>query len=96
MITAQDGEIDKVLRYRVCARCYGDMRKVATDNRLWVAVCPACLDTWGGATISRRTAEMRGQRALAELWEVQANLPDLFPNPHKGKEAKIILSELGF
>jgi hypothetical protein len=91
-----DGEIDRFLRRRVCARCYGDLRKVPADDRKWEAVCLSCGDAWQGATISRKGAERRGQQALAELWEVKANLKDLFPNPHQNKPTRQILAELGY
>ena len=85
---AQDGIIDQWMRRRVCARCYGDLYKRPVENRMWEAYCPTCAEAWGGTTISRWTAEQRGQRALAELYEVKANLADLFPNPHRGKTVK--------
>lgn len=95
MITYLDGEIDRILRRRVCARCYEDLQKREAPGRTWEAYCANCGDVWGGRTISRWTAERRGQRALAEAWEVKANLRDLFPNPHKGRPAKELIRELG-
>lgn len=91
-----DGVIDKVIQRRVCARCYGDLVKQPAADRQWVAICPTCGDAWGGTTVSRKYAERLGQQAIAERAEVKANLPDLFPNPHSGKPAAQILSELGF
>jgi hypothetical protein len=34
--------------------------------------------------------------ALSEFHEVKENLPDLFPNPHKGKSIEELIKELGF
>lgn len=96
MAAYPDGMIDQVLARRVCARCYGDLAKRPADNREWDAYCPACGDAWGDATISRHSAEMRGQQALAEMLEVKYNLADLFPNPNKGKSQDQILGELGY
>ena len=89
-----DGAIDKFLARRVCARCYGEMRREPAENRNGIAVCPACGNAWGGATISRHTAERRGQKGLADLWEVKYNLRDLFPPVKRGE--KQTLKELGF
>jgi hypothetical protein len=91
-----DAEIDIFLRDRVCSRCYGDLSKRPADKRLWQAFCPTCGEAWGFTTIARSYAEKLGQRAMVELSEVRTNLPDLFPNPHKGKTDKQILAELGF
>lgn len=96
MNTYNDGEIDGVLRKRVCARCYGDLVKRPAPERKWEAVCLTCGEAWGGTTIARSTAERRGQRALAEALEVRQTLPDLFPNPHKGKSVAQLITELGF
>lgn len=95
MITFLDGEIDRVMRCRVCARCYGDLLKREAPGRTWEAYCPTCGEAWGGRTLSRWTAERMGQRALAEALEVRVTLADLFPNPHRGKTAEQILQELG-
>jgi hypothetical protein len=95
MITYLDGEIDRILRRRVCARCFEDLQKREAPGRTWEAYCPTCGDAWGGRHISRWTAERRGQRALAEALEVRVTLVDLFPNPHKGKPAEQILRGLG-
>lgn len=91
-----DGKIDQLLQRNVCARCYGELAKRPAANRLWEAHCPTCGEAWNGATIRRSTAEKRGQQALAELREVKTNLPDLFPNPNRGKTAQQLLSELGY
>ena len=82
-------------RDRVCARCYGQLqiRRVEGVDEVY---CPACGAAWGGTTILERTAEQRGQKAIEELWEVTSLLPDLFPNPHRGKTTSQILAELGF
>jgi len=95
MNTYTDAEIGRVIKRRVCARCYADLVQMPTENRTWKAVCPTCGDAWGGRTISRWTAERRGQRALAEALEVRVTLVDLFPSPHKGKSAEQILKEIG-
>ena len=91
-----DGEIDKYLQKHVCSRCYGDLQKFPADNRLWEAKCPTCGESWHGTTIRRSTAERRGQTALSEVHEVKENLPDLFPNPNKGKSKEELIKELGF
>ena len=91
-----DGEIDKIIRDHVCARCYSDLSKVPAPERTWQAVCLACGDAWHGATIHRSTAERRAQQAIAELGEVKFNLRDLFPNPHRGKSAELLLEEIGY
>jgi len=62
---------------------------------MWTAVCPTCGDAWGGRTISRYTAERRGQQGLAEAMEVKVNLRDLFPSPHKGRAVEELIQELG-
>jgi hypothetical protein len=95
MNTYHDGEIDRMLHRRVCARCYENLQKREAPGRTWEAYCPTCGEAWGGRHISRWTAEHRGQRALAEAWEVKANLRDLFPNPHQGREAEELIRELG-
>lgn len=89
------GYADMFASRRVCARCYGDLSVMPGDHRTWTAECPTCGDAWGYATISRAYAEQLGQRALAERREATENLPDLFPNPHKGKSPNQILKELG-
>ena len=91
-----DGEIEKFVRARVCARCYGDLRISEAPGRLWLADCPRCGTAWKGATVSRKYAEGLGQKGLAEAREVKANLPDLFPNVHRGKSTRQVLNELGF
>ena len=90
-----DAEIDRIIKHRVCSRCYGDLCKRPAPDRTWEAVCPSCGDAWGGTTISRFTAEMRAQRSMNESLEVRDTLADLFPNPHAGRPASDILSELG-
>ena len=95
MNTYNDGEIDRFIKRRVCARCYGDLVKMPAENRTWTAICPSCGEACGGRTISRWTAERRGQVALAEALEVRVTLADLFPNPHKGKSAEKLMNELG-
>jgi hypothetical protein len=89
----QDGQIDLFLRRRVCARCYGDLAKRPADNRMWQAYCPRCGDAWHGATISSKTAGRRGQAAIAELWEVKRNLPDLFPKSTNHRPSAEIVNE---
>ena len=93
--TFEDGEVDKFIQTHVCARCYGELMAVEAEGRKWTVVCRSCEDAWQGATITRRSAERRGQKALEESAEVKANLADVFPNPHKGKSAEQILKELG-
>jgi ribosomal protein L37AE/L43A len=95
-ILLPDGEIDQYLQRHVCSRCYGDLQKTPADNRLWEAKCPTCGEAWHGTTVRRSTAERRGQMALSESHEVKENLPDLFPNPHKGKSIEELIKELGF
>lgn len=89
-----DGQIDQFIARNVCARCYGDLVKVPAENRTWRAVCIPCGDAWGGATIRRTTAERRGQQAINEALEVRINLPDLFPNPHRGRRPAEIVAEM--
>lgn len=91
-----EGEIDLFVRRRVCARCYGDLEKRFGPGRNYITHCTACGDAWNGATVSRSYAEGLGQKALAELSEVKYNLPDLFPNPNRGKSASQLLAEMGF
>ena len=70
-----DTEIDRIIKHRVCSRCYGDLIKRPTQERKWTAECPSCGEAWGGTTISRFTAEKRGQRALNESLEVREQFP---------------------
>ncbi len=91
-----DGDIDAFIRDRVCSRCFGDLQKSPAPGRLWYATCGVCGKEWNYTTIARSTYERRVQQGLAEMGEVRANLPDLFPSPHKGKSDKEILKELGF
>jgi hypothetical protein len=95
MNTYTDAEIGRVLKRRVCARCYNDLVKRSAPGRTWEAYCPTCGEAWGGRHISRWTAERRGQRALAEALEVRVTLADLFPSKHKGKSAEQLMNELG-
>lgn len=99
--TFQDGEIDLFLRRRVCARCYGDLEKrnapnYSAHNHEYEAYCPECGNAWNYATVSKGYAEKLGQAALVQMNEVQHNLRDLFPNPHKGKSQSQLLAELGY
>ena len=95
-IILPDGEVDKFISRRVCSRCYGDLQKQPSNHRMWSVQCPACGDAWGYTTISRNTAVRMGQRAISERMDVEHNLPDLFPNPHKGKSEEQIKKELGY
>ena len=95
-ILLPDGEIDKYIQKNVCSRCYGDLQKFPAEDRLWEAKCPTCGEAWHNTTIRRNTAERRGQQALSDVMEVKTNLPDLFPNPHKGKTVEELNKELGF
>ena len=95
MATYTDAEIGRVLKHRVCARCYGDLVQMPAENRMWKAVCLSCGDAWGGRTISRWTAEQRGQQGLSEALEVKRNLAELFPNPHKGRPVEQLVREIG-
>lgn len=92
----QDGYVDLFIRRRVCARCYGDLAKQPAPNRKWYAICPVCQDAWHYTTISRRTAEMRGQQAILDYYEIRFNpaLADLFPLPWHSERK--ILAELGY
>ena len=94
MNTFTDAEIGRVLKHRVCARCFGDLVQMPAPNRTWTAECPSCGQAWGSRTVSRYTAERRGQRALAEALEVRVTLADLFPNRHKGRPAEQLVREL--
>jgi hypothetical protein len=96
MTAFSDAEIGRILKHRICARCYGDLAQMPAENRMWKAVCPTCGDAWGGRTISRGTAERRGQQGMVEAMEVKQNLVDLFPNPHKGRSREEPIEELGF
>lgn len=91
-----EGEIDLFLRRRVCARCYGDLEKQFGPGRNYITRCAECGYAWNGATVSRSYAERLGQQALGELAEVKHNLPDLFPNPNRGKSESQLLAEMGF
>jgi len=95
MSTYTDAEIGRFLKHRICARCFEDLQKREAPGRTWEAYCANCGDAWGGRTISRWTAERRGQRALAEALEVRVTLVDLFPSPHKGKSREQLMRELG-
>ena len=92
--TYADGEIDRVLTFRVCARCYGDLTKFPADGRMWQAKCLACGETWHGTTISRLTAEKMGQKALADYRDVRETLREFFPRAKKSVGEN--LAELGF
>lgn len=94
--TYTDEEIGRILKKRVCARCYGHLTQFPGPDRTWIVKCLQCGDAWGGTHISRYTAERRAARGLAEAQEVKQNLSDLFPNPNKGKSAKQLLEELGY
>jgi hypothetical protein len=101
--TFPDGEIDKFLQRRVCARCYGDLQKrpAADDspyNHSYEVFCPTCGDAWHYATISILTAEQRGSQAISELHEVTKTFrgTGIIPNPHEGKTQDQLLAELGF
>jgi len=94
--TLPDGDIDRFICRRVCARCYGDLVKRFAEDRAYEAVCPVCEGVWGYTTVSRKHAEGLGQKAIADYWRVRANLPDLFPNPVRGKSSAQILNSLGF
>lgn len=94
-----DGYIDLFLRRRVCARCYGDLasrpaKDYSPANHVFEAYCPNCEGAWHYATISVRYAERLGQQAIADLWDVKSNMPDLFPRVRMS-ESKI-LADLGF
>ena len=95
----QDGYIDLFVRRRVCARCYGDLssrpaQDYSPTNHVYEAYCPVCRDAWHYATISAKYAERLGQQAIADLWDVKINMPDLFPRIAMRPEK--ILSDLGF
>ena len=91
-----DGEIDRFVSNRVCARCYGDLTKFPAPDRAWHAICLNCMDAWRYSTISRRTAEMRGQQAIRDYLSIRFNpaLADLFPS--RNVSERQILVELGF
>ena len=91
-----DGEIDQFIQRRVCSRCYGELEKRPVEGRLYEAYCPECNGKWNYTTVSRSYAERLGQKALNEYMDVKGNMPDLFPNPHKGKTPEELLKELGF
>jgi len=89
------GEADQFIQRRVCARCYEDLiRRPVEDG--FLVYCPHCNDAWGSSTISRRSAEIKGQQALAENYEVRDNLRDVIPNPLSGKSQTDLLKDLGF
>lgn len=99
--TFHDGAVDQFIACRVCARCYGDLAKrnapdYSPENHNYEIYCPTCGDAWHYATVSKTYAEKLGQQAIAANWEIKANLPDLFPNPHHGKPAEQIIHELGY
>jgi hypothetical protein len=91
----QQGEVDIILRDRICARCYGHLLKRDVASNQYEVFCPKCGDEWGGATISKKYAERLGQKALIEYREVKVNLPDLF-NDKTGKSETDLLKDLGF
>lgn len=94
-LIVSETEYQGIVKYRVCARCYGDLRVDLAPERKYRISCPTCGDEWGSATVSRKYAAELGQQALAELHEVKANLRDLFPQQDYGSEAEI-LKALGF
>ena len=92
-----EGIVDQFIGRRVCARCYGELAKrTLKDTRDFEVYCPTCNGDWNYTTVSRHYAERLGQKALTELDAVKTNLPDLFPNPNKGKSAEELIKELGF
>jgi hypothetical protein len=86
--------IDGFIARRVCARCYGDLVPWPAPDHKWFAVCPRCEDIWHYATISRRTALLRAERAHAEYFEVRYSpaFRDLFPITRSERE---IFADLG-
>ena len=90
-----DAEIGRVLKHRVCSRCYGDLMKKPAENCMWTVECPDCKQAWGGTTVSRFTVEKREQQALADMLDVRVTLADLFPSPHAGKNQEQLMRELG-
>ena len=96
-----DGEIDSVIRNRVCARCYGhltlDADHDAPREYRWVARCLRCGNAWHGATVSRRYAENLAAQGRAEYDEILHNpdLQDILPPRPKQSEAEL-LRELGY
>jgi hypothetical protein len=93
----QDGEIDRFLSTRVCARCYNDLVKRPVANpRGWSATCHFCGDAWHYTTVSRRYAEQLGQQALSDHRTARDRFADIVPNVTQGKTPEQLLSELGF
>lgn len=97
----RDDEIDHIIRYRICARCYGhllkDVDRSAPIERRWLALCPVCGDAWHGAHISRLYYEKLLARGKSEYWEVVCNpdLKDILPTRPKPDPAQL-LKELGY
>ena len=89
-------EIGGFVSGRVCARCFGDLRKApGTKTFMWAIECPTCGDAWNFTTVSRKYAENLGQQALAEIGDATKRFADLLPaKPKRSKEQ--IMSELGF
>lgn len=94
----QEGIVDIYISRRVCARCYGELDKVATkdDRNFYQVFCPNCGDTWNFTTVSRGYAIKLGQEALSKYDEVHQNLSDLFPQRRSGKTPEELIRELGF
>ena len=94
IIGYQDGEIDKVIRSRVCARCYGRLDKRPIEGRRWAAICPVHGNIELIGHVSKSWAEHLGQQYIAEYWEVKENYPDLFGR-QEARQAGVVLQELG-
>jgi hypothetical protein len=92
-----DEHIGRIILFRCCARCYGHLVKYPAPERKWYALCPNCADAWHGAHISKRTAELIEQKALADYRDVINNpaLADILPVQEKHSEADL-LAELGY
>lgn len=91
----QDGEIDKVIQRRVCARCYGRLVKEPIEGRRWAAVCLVHGNVEKVGHVSKAWAEHLGQQYIAEYWEVKENYPNLFGN-QEHRQAEAITQELGY
>lgn len=98
-----DAEAERMIARRVCARCYGDLVAEPSPedkpgDHSYVVLCPDCRGAWNYATVSKGYASEIGQRAIASLWEVKRNLPDLFSNSPKRASSSEdqLMKDLGY
>lgn len=95
--TYSDERIGGIIRFRVCARCYGPLVKYPAPERRWYATCPDCGEAWHGAHVSKAYAEGLAAKAHVDYLDVIFNpaLADILPAREKHTEAELV-SQLGF